>query len=71
MTRQDLRAACAACAAYKLTKPVTLDDCREIFDDLRQSVALGVPLEVVRLDESTVRVTAGEHDSTYSVEIQA
>lgn len=68
MTRQELQ---QACSQYTLTAPVTLDDCREIFEDLKPRITAGLPLDVVRLSDRAIRVSVGPTGSTYSVEIQA
>lgn len=68
MTRPELR---AACDAFTVTAPVSVEDCREIYAELRSRMPLGIPLEVHCIDERTIRVTAGDMGCTYSVELQA
>ena len=68
MTTPELRAACNSMA---LTAPVTLDDCRDIYAELKPRLMAGMPLDVMCLDERSIRVTAGLMGSTQSVVMQA
>lgn len=68
MTRPELR---ASCAAFTVTAPVTVDDCSEIYAELRPRICLSIPLEVMCIGTDVIRVSVGVTGSTYSVELQA
>lgn len=68
MTRRELA---DACAMYTPTAPVTVDDCREIYADLKPQIPAGLALDVVLINERTIRVTVGAGDSAHSVDLQA
>lgn len=60
-----------ACAAYQPTAPVTLADCREIYADLKPQLTAGIPLDVMLLGTTGIRVTVGEGAGTYRIDLQA
>ncbi len=61
----------AACAAFTVTAPVTVDDCREIYAELKPKIDAGIPLDVMCIGSDTIRVSIGVSRSMYSIELAA